>query len=198
MWTNLFTIDAIADIGLSEQLGFLVNGNDRVIVCGPNGVSREVCYRDSLHGTAESSSALVWSSGNFSLLKKIVPLVSRRYNTWAQIEKDYNDVVYNLVQRRLERHLKGEKLNDFFTFLMEDKKGSTHNLELGEIKAKVGHYSNRDDELFVPPSTKSCKAPLPAERVILSAPAANDRNRCKRRNRFLRLSTSPPLLPRRP
>lgn len=141
MWTNFFTIDAIADIGLSEQLGFLVNGNDRVVACGPDGVSREVCYRDSLHGTAKSSSALVWSSDNFSLLKKVMPLVSRRYYTWAQNEKDYNDVVYSLVQRRLERHRKGEKLNDFFTSLMEDRNGSAHGLELGEIKAEVGIMS---------------------------------------------------------
>jgi hypothetical protein len=78
MWTNFFMIDAIADIGLNEQLGFLVNGSDRVVACGPNRASREVCYRDSLHGTTKSSSALVWSSDNFSLLKKIMPLVSRR------------------------------------------------------------------------------------------------------------------------
>ena len=52
-WSNFFTLDAIADIGLSKKLGFLDSGNDRCISLRPNGSRHEVKLRECLHAGLE-------------------------------------------------------------------------------------------------------------------------------------------------
>src|SRR5580658_7182100 len=51
-WTNFFTLDAIADIGLSERLGFLDRGHDRVVGQRTDGTKYECDFRDCLYQNA--------------------------------------------------------------------------------------------------------------------------------------------------
>lgn len=60
---------------------------------------------------------------------------------WS-LDGDWSGIVYNRATTRLKRYLEGEKLDDFFTAMMEDKNGSPHNLEWGEIVAEVNIMMN--------------------------------------------------------
>lgn len=56
MWSNLFTIQAIANIGLSEDLHFLDQGSDIVTAERMDGSLHQVNYRECLHATARAQS----------------------------------------------------------------------------------------------------------------------------------------------
>ncbi|KAF5617015.1 cytochrome P450 monooxygenase oxidoreductase [Fusarium sp. NRRL 52700] len=60
-FTNFFTLEAIADIGLSERLGFLDQGHDRVKAERMDGTIHEVNFRECLHSTARAQSILAWT-----------------------------------------------------------------------------------------------------------------------------------------
>jgi hypothetical protein len=55
---NFFSLDAIADIGLSENLGFLDQGHDLVTAETIGGKLYKVNYRECLHATAKAFVAL--------------------------------------------------------------------------------------------------------------------------------------------
>lgn len=59
-WSNFFSLDAIADIGLSEKLGFLDQGHDRVTARRTDGTKYECNFRECLYETAHKQSLLVW------------------------------------------------------------------------------------------------------------------------------------------
>jgi hypothetical protein len=46
-----------------------------------------------------------------------------------KLDGDWGDIVYNRATTRLKRYMAGEKLDDFFTAMMEDKNEAPHNLE---------------------------------------------------------------------
>lgn len=57
-WSNLFTIEAIADIAISRHLGCLENGNDTVVINSPEGHQKRVKYIESLHSDRRATSAI--------------------------------------------------------------------------------------------------------------------------------------------
>ena len=57
-WFNYFSLDAIADIGLSHRLGFLDQGDDITTAERLDGSVYRCHYRDSLHANQEISSIL--------------------------------------------------------------------------------------------------------------------------------------------
>ncbi|KKA17569.1 Cytochrome P450 monooxygenase, partial [Rasamsonia emersonii CBS 393.64] len=117
-WTNFFTLDAIADIGLSERLGFLDKGNDICLAQRKDGTTYEVHLREALYPTARKQSLLLWN-----------------YEWYPVINKLANIIPFFGRMQRSANH--GEKLDDFFAALMEDKDGRPNNLEWGEIVAEV-------------------------------------------------------------
>jgi cytochrome P450 len=54
----------------------------------------------------------------------------------------WDGIVLKRGQNRLERYRAGEKLDDFFQALMEDKNGQANNLQWGEILAEVNIMMN--------------------------------------------------------
>ena len=147
-WTNFFTLDAIADIGLSERMGasglggFLDQANDRVVGERMDGTLHEVNYRECLHATARAQSGTVWAYDWYPTLQKISKVASRRYRNMWRLNEGWNDIVLHRATKRLQRYQAGEKLDDFFEALMCDKKGIPHNLEWGEIVAEVSIMMN--------------------------------------------------------
>ena len=141
-WGNFFTLDAIADIGLSERLGFLDAGDDRVTGERMDGTLREVNYRECLHATAQAQSSLVWAYAWYPALCRITNLFSPSYRRMWKLNGGWNDIVYHRATQRLKRHRAGEKLDDFFTALMEDKNSTPNGLEWGEIVAEVSIMMN--------------------------------------------------------
>ena len=135
-WTNFFTLDAIADIGLSDSLGFLVRGHDKVTGRKLDGSTYECQLRDSLYQTARKQSLLVWAYDWYKLIDKVSNLVPF-YGRMGKFSRDWDGVPVELAHKRLQRYRAGEKLDDFFQALMEDKNGQPNNLEWGEIVAEV-------------------------------------------------------------
>ncbi|KAI3531186.1 cytochrome P450 oxidoreductase [Colletotrichum filicis] len=141
-WGNFFTLDAIADIGLSERLGLLDRGHDRVLARRKDGSTWEVPLRDSLYPTARKQSLLVWSYDNYKLIDKLSNIIPR-YRQMTEASKGWDGIVLELAHKRLQRYNKGdEKLDDFFQALMENKNGEANNLEWGEIVAEINIMMN--------------------------------------------------------
>lgn len=141
-WTNFFTLDAIADIGLSEKLGFLDQGHDLVRAERLDGSLHEVSFRPCLHSTALAQSITVWAKEWYKFNHRLTSLVSPTFRRWWKLNEGWNDIVYHRATQRLKRYQAGEKLSDFFQSLMEDKNGDPHGLEWGEIVAEVSIMMN--------------------------------------------------------
>jgi cytochrome P450 len=56
--------------------------------------------------------------------------------------KEWDGIPVELAHKRLQRYRAGEKLDDFFQALMEDKNGHPNNLEWGEIVAEMNIMMN--------------------------------------------------------
>ena len=140
-WTNFFSLDAIADIGLSEILGFLDNGNDRVTGRRTDGTQYSCNFRECLYENAHKQSLLVWPYEWYPILNKISNIIPF-YGRMGALGKDWDGIPLELSHRRLDRYRAGEKLDDFFHALMEDKNGNPNALEWGEIVAEVSIMLN--------------------------------------------------------
>lgn len=141
-WTVLFAAAAIANIGLSEDLGFLDEGTDQVKSESHDGTITNVSFRECHAATARVSYQLVWAYDWFKTLKRVSQLISPKYRQMWKLDGDWGGIVYNRATTRLTRYMAGEKLDDFFTAMMEDKNGAPHNLEWGEIVAEINIMMN--------------------------------------------------------
>ncbi|KAL2108281.1 hypothetical protein VUR80DRAFT_4015 [Thermomyces stellatus] len=141
-WTNFFTLDAIADIGLSERLGFLDRGNDLAVAERVDGTVYEANFRACLHATARAQSILVWTGEWYPFNQRLSALVSPTFRRLWALNASWNDLVYRRAINRFRRYQAGEKLSDFFQCLMEDRDGTPRGLEWGEIVAEVSIMMN--------------------------------------------------------
>jgi len=140
-WTNFFSLDAIADIGLSERLSFLDQGNDRCTAMRADGTTYEVNYRESIYGGHSKQKDLLWNYKNYKLLSKLADIIPY-YRRLTKCNRDYDAIVENLSRQRQKRYQAGEKLDDFFQALMESKKGEPNNLPWGEVVAEISIMMN--------------------------------------------------------
>ncbi|KAH7176387.1 cytochrome P450 [Dactylonectria macrodidyma] len=140
-WTNFFTLDAIADIGLSERLGFLDQGHDRVTGEFLNGHTEEFNLRECLYPTAHKQSLLLWSYDWYKVLDKLSNIIPF-YRRMAKSGRGWDAIVLRRSNLRLNRYVAGEKTDDFFQALMEDKNGNQHQLEWDEVVAEVNIMMN--------------------------------------------------------
>ncbi|KAH7072714.1 cytochrome P450 monooxygenase [Paraphoma chrysanthemicola] len=140
-WTNFFTLDAIADIGLSDKLGFLDRGHDRVTGRRLDGSTYECNLRDGLYQTARKQSLLLWPYEWYPIINKIANIIPF-YGRMGRLAKEWDGIPIELAHKRLQRYRAGEKLDDFFQALMEDKNGHPNNLEWGEIVAEINIMMN--------------------------------------------------------
>lgn len=171
-WTNLFTISAIANIGLSEDIGFLVRGDDEIVSERMDGTKKNVSFRECLGATAWATTNLVWAYDWYKLLVAATKVISSTYREKWRLNKDWDGIVLNRVTTRLKRYQAGEKLDDFFTSLMEDKAGNPNNLEFGELVAEISIMMNAGSDttavaisntMWLLLSNPGCMAKLRAE-----------------------------------
>ena len=141
-YSNFFSLDAISDIGLSETLGFLDHGDDLTTAETMDGTLRQVHYREALHSTALAQVHLVWAYDWFKFNTWISKIISSSYRKMWKLNLNWNDIVYHRARKRFARYEAGEKLDDFFQALMEDRNGQAHNLDWGEIVAEVSIMLN--------------------------------------------------------
>lgn len=140
-WTNYFTLDAISDIGLSNTLGFLDNGDDRTLAARPDGSTYEVNFRKCLYANSRATSVFCYTYDFYKLATKLSKLTPYFGRLW-KLNEGWDGIPRYQAQLRLQRYQAGEKLDDFFSAMMEDRKGENHNLEWGEIVAEVSIMLN--------------------------------------------------------
>ncbi|KAJ5408548.1 hypothetical protein N7509_002431 [Penicillium cosmopolitanum] len=141
-WTVLFAAAAIANIGLSEDLGFLDEGLDVIKSESKDGAVKEASFRECHGATGTVSYQLVWAYDWFKIFKRMSKIFSSGYRKMWKLDGDWGGIVYNRATTRLNRYIAGEKLDDFFAAMMEDKNGDPHNLEWGEIVAEINIMMN--------------------------------------------------------
>ncbi|KAM0256125.1 hypothetical protein ACHAPA_012282 [Fusarium lateritium] len=141
-WTNFFSIEAIADIGLSEKLGFFENGSADCVAEMVDGTTYMANFIESLHNTAIAQSRLVWGYSWYKTNEYLARLFSKDYCRMLRLGDQFNDIVYHRATKRLARYRAGEKLDDFFQALMQDKNGRQNEIEWGEVVAEVSIMMN--------------------------------------------------------
>lgn len=141
-WTNLFALDAISYIGLSQSLGFLDAGTDECLSARFDGSTRKVNFRECLYGTSLAQSGLAWSYPWYKHIVALSKVISPRYRKLWALNKDWDGIYLHLTNQRLARYYAGEELDDFFEALMHDKNGTPHNLDFGEILAEISIMMN--------------------------------------------------------
>jgi cytochrome P450 len=102
----------------------------------------KVNYRESLHATARAQGILVWSYSWYPVLLKLFRFFSPSYRKMGELNQRWDDIVWHRATKRLARYRAGEKLDDFFTALMEDKNGNPNAMEWGEIVAEISIMMN--------------------------------------------------------
>ena len=136
-WMNLFGIDAINEIGLSAGLRLLENADDIVEIQNLDGKRYKCHYRASLWYSHRIQSCIAWSSQWFPLLAKLTS-----WHPWWTYNQQYTDMVIWQCRRRLARYEAGEKLDDFFSFLLHNKYGKANMLPMGELIAECSIMMN--------------------------------------------------------
>ncbi|KAF2094199.1 cytochrome P450 monooxygenase [Rhizodiscina lignyota] len=137
LWSTLFGIDAICEIGMSAGLRLLENGNDMVDVETMDGKPYRCSYRESLWYAHRVQSSLVWSTGWFKHLRGLT-----KWHPFWRHEENYTNMVITFCKRRLQRYQAGEKLDDFYAYLLEDKYGNANMLPMGELVAECSIMMN--------------------------------------------------------
>lgn len=137
-WANFFTIDAIADIALSEKLGVLRAGNDLVPAQTVDKMQYEVKFRDCLHASKIAHTRIAYADKWYWLNSRYATRLLPSYRELWRLNQGWSDFVNYQARKRLARSLEGEKVDDFFQCLMDSKDGSPRNLEWGEIASEVG------------------------------------------------------------
>ncbi|RAL09776.1 benzoate 4-monooxygenase cytochrome P450 [Aspergillus homomorphus CBS 101889] len=131
MWTNLFTIAAIANIG-----------NDLITSESMDGTVKRVRFGECHFANGSATSTLVWCYDWYQTSVKASKLFSTTFRRTWKLRRDWDGIVYSRSNNRLKRYLNGEKLDDFFSAMMADKNGGPHNLEWGEVIAEVSIMIN--------------------------------------------------------
>lgn len=136
-WANLFTVEAITDIALSQHLGCLERGNDLVAIQTHNGREKTVGYIDCLHAGKRATSVLIWSTTWFRLSRSVLGKLPGYFRSQWEKGQDFDELIQHLVRQRIKRYKNGEELDDLVGCLLEDKVGKARNLEIGETEAEV-------------------------------------------------------------
>lgn len=140
-WMDLFTIDIINDIGLSAGMKLLEKADDSFEVRDSLGHQYSCRFRESLWKGLEVHTSYAWWPQWYSLVQKLT-WWDKRWQHGAA----YNDIVTTQCKRRLERYMAGEKLDDFFTYLLESKGNTMNMLSLGEMIAECSVMLNAGSE----------------------------------------------------
>ena len=139
-------------IGLSNTLGCLLRGNDVTISEKPDGTKVDISYREALHSSLIIQSHFVWLDKGFKQAMRWAKALSKKYEKLSRSGSHFDGIVHHQARERLKRYTEGEKLDDFFQALMENKSGDPNKLEWGEIVAEISimcKSRNLSEELTV-------------------------------------------------
>lgn len=135
----LFSQDAIAQIDLTADLNLLEASHDTIVFKDSNSKQRKFSCRETLFRSHRIQSTLAGSTRWFSWLSYL----SGWHPYWAG-GTNYTHMCVDLVKRRLARSDKGEKLSDFFSYILEDKYGKANVYPFGEMGAEASIMLNAE------------------------------------------------------
>ncbi|EQB52514.1 cytochrome P450 [Colletotrichum gloeosporioides Cg-14] len=135
-WANLFTVEAIVDIALSQRLGCLERGDDLVRITLSGGDEKTVPFVEGLHAPRRALSMIVWSPW-CRRVKPVLESISGLFSTGRHLGEDFNELLECLVRERVRKHEAGEELDDLATCLFQDKAGQARNLQFAEIQGQM-------------------------------------------------------------
>ena len=117
-WANFFSLDAIADIGLSKRLGFLDSGSDRCLAMRMDGTNFYANYRECLYANSRANSVLGQTYRYYRQAVSLSKWLSPYFRKLWKLNDGWEGIVLQLTTERLRRYEAGEKLDDFFEALM--------------------------------------------------------------------------------
>lgn len=94
--------------------------------------AKHVSFRECQSAAGRVTYNLVWAYDWYQTLARISKLAFSSCRRLWKLNDDWNRIIFNRGTTRLKRYLAGEKLDDFFAAMMEDKNGKPHNLERDE------------------------------------------------------------------
>lgn len=144
-WSNLFTVDAIADIAASHRMGCLDRGDDCITFPSVDGDKRTCRYIEGLHAPRRLNSTVVWCGFWFTYLQRALKLVSRLR---SQFQKGavFDELASHLTNQRVHRQLAGEQVDDLLGSLLQDKQGLPRDFDIGEVTAEMIVFSKSVSE----------------------------------------------------
>ncbi|KAE8344335.1 hypothetical protein BDV24DRAFT_148930 [Aspergillus arachidicola] len=103
-WFNLFTVDTIADIALSERLGMLESGSDVVKVGGPGEEDSAHRFIEDMHEAARVKSKIIGTLDWYYVFKHVSSFLSSRCRSQWYCGRNVSQIVSHLAGKRLRRH----------------------------------------------------------------------------------------------
>lgn len=137
IWFNYFTVDAIADIALSDKLGLVESGSDLVKVGGTGEESRAYRFIEDMHEAARMKTKIIATLEWFDFIQGLYKFFSARARARLESGRKFGHIVSHLTDRRIQRQGNDESLDDFFSFLLKDKAGKDRTIEMGELIAEA-------------------------------------------------------------
>lgn len=135
-WTNLFTIDAIADIAASYRTGCLDQGDDCITFRSGDGDNRTCRYILCLHAPRRLNSIVVWCGSWLPHLRRILELLPGPRSQW-QRGLLFDELAGHITNQRIQRQAAGEEVDDLVGSLLQDKQGLRRGFDIDEVIAEM-------------------------------------------------------------
>lgn len=147
LYLNYFTVDLFGKILYSKSLNCLSRGSDIVDAETKDGVIYKTAFIQSLLNATVLNTALAMEPG---LLPFTKPLFRR--HSYKKAGDDFENIIYYLTKERIPR---GNAEDDLFTRLLQDNKGNSLGLSIGEIAAECNAIMNAGTETITAAMTNT-------------------------------------------
>ncbi|KAI1323176.1 benzoate 4-monooxygenase cytochrome P450 [Xylariaceae sp. FL0255] len=141
-WIFLFSVESVIKLMLSKNVFFLRNGTDHVYFKDGNGKDRAVRSIHNVHATQRAAATVIWDVKRFPLWQRLTGLVSKTYADNWESGGRFHEAMEALTKERMERHAKGEELDDLFQPMLEDRSGEEPPIvtadRIAEVEQAVG------------------------------------------------------------
>lgn len=150
-WTNLFTVDAIADIAASYRTGCLDQADDCITFPSADGDEKTCQYVECLHAPRRLNSIVVWCGSWFPHLRRTLELLPSLRSQWKK-GLLFDELASHLINQRVQRQVAGEEVDDLVGSLLRDKQGLPRSFDIGEVTAEMILFSKSPSQASRPTS----------------------------------------------
>ncbi|THC96922.1 hypothetical protein EYZ11_003583 [Aspergillus tanneri] len=146
-WGYTYACEVMIKIGMSKDLHLLDKGNNNIEIEDSDGTKREVSIVQSLHCAGRAAANVIWDTKHFTMCVKLMRKVSKEYAYNLKGGGDWHAATTKLVLERMDRHKKGEKLDDLFMPWMEGKDGNEPDISTPDRIADPRTFQKLREEL---------------------------------------------------